>query len=149
MQATLAPTLYSNLRVIFRGKVIDVERRTTEGFARGKAKFVSFDGGSQMEVQFQNENLIAVVDGQVRCLVPDLICVLESDTAEPITTEGLRYGQRVVVVGISTPAMMRTPEALNVFGPACFGLDAPFQPVEDMIAAEETIQEPVAARGVG
>ena len=47
MQATLAPTLYSNLRVIFRGKVIDVERRTTEGFARGKAKFVSFDGGSQ------------------------------------------------------------------------------------------------------
>jgi DUF917 family protein len=147
MQATLASTLYSHLRVIFRGKVVDVERRTTEGFARGKAKFVSFDGGSQMEVQFQNENLIAVVDGKVRCIVPDLICVLESDTAEPITTEGLHYGQRVTVVGISTPAMMRTPEALNVFGPACFGLDAPFQPVEDLIAPEETTEEFVTATG--
>jgi len=147
MQATLASTLYSHLRVIFRGKVVDVERRTTEGFARGKAKFVSFDGGSQMEVQFQNENLIAVVDGQVRCIVPDLICVLESDTAEPITTEGLHYGQRVTVVGISTPAMMRTPEALNVFGPACFGLDAPFQPVEDLIGPQETTEKFVTAIG--
>lgn len=130
LQAALAPTLYSNLRVIFRGKVVDVERRTLEGFARGRAKFTSFEGHSQMEVQFQNENLVAMVDGQVRCVVPDLICVLEADTAEPITTEGLRYGQRVTVVGISTPDMMRTPEALNVFGPGCFGLKHTFTPVE-------------------
>jgi DUF917 family protein len=147
MQAILAPTLYSHLRVIFRGKVVDVERRTTEGFARGKAKFASFDGGSQLEVRFQNENLIAVVDGQVRCVVPDLICALESDTADPITTEGLRFGQRVTVVGISTPAMMRTPEALHVFGPACFGLDVPFQPVEDLNAPEQAIGEFVATTG--
>jgi hypothetical protein len=79
---------------------------------------------------FQNENLVAEVDGQVRAIVPDLICVLEAESAEPITTETLRYGQRVVVVGISTPALMRTPEALAVFGPACFGLDQPFVPVE-------------------
>ena len=44
-------------------------------------------------------------------------------TAEPITTETLRYGQRVTVVGISTPALMRTPAALAMFGPAAFGLD--------------------------
>lgn len=137
MREVLAPTLYSHLRVIFRGKVVDVERRTTEGFARGTARFVSFDGDSQMAVRFQNENLIAEVDGEVRCLVPDLICVLESDTAEPVTTEALRYGQRVTVVGISTPDMMRTPQALGVFGPGCFGLDAAFRPVEDLIAADD------------
>jgi DUF917 family protein len=130
IREALSSTLYSHLRVLFRGKVVDVERRTTEGFARGTVKFVSFDGQSNLEIRFQNENLIAVVDGEVRAIVPDLICVLESDTAEPITTEGLRYGQRVTVVGISTPAMMRTPEALDVFGPACFGLEDPFQPVE-------------------
>ena len=79
---------------------------------------------------FQNENLVAFVDGAVRCLVPDLICVLEADTAEPITTETLRYGQRVTVVGISTPDLMRTPEALATFGPAAFGLDHAFVPVE-------------------
>jgi len=126
----LAPTLYSELRVLFRGKVVDVERRTLEGFARGRARFRSDGGDSAMEVEFQNENLVAVVDGVVRCIVPDLIVVLEADTAEPITTEGLRYGQRVVVVGISTPDLMRTPEALATFGPAAFGLDREFAPVE-------------------
>jgi DUF917 family protein len=130
IRAALAPTLYSHLRVLFRGKVVDVERRTLEGFARGRARFTGYDGTSELELRFQNENLVAEVDGEVVCTVPDLICVLEADTAEPITTEGLRYGQRVTVVGISTPDLMRTPEALAVFGPACFGLDVDFDPVE-------------------
>jgi uncharacterized protein len=130
LRDALAPTLYSHLRVLFRGKVVDVERRTVEGFARGRARFRSHGGDSAMEVEFQNENLVAVVDGVVRCVVPDLIVVLEADTAEPITTEGLRYGQRVTVVGISTPDLMRTPAALATFGPAAFGLDRQFAPVE-------------------
>ena len=133
MTDALSSTLYNQLRVLFRGKVIDVERRTLEGFARGKARFISFDGLSELVISFRNENLIAVVDGEVCCSVPDLICVLEEDTAEPITTEGLRYGQRVTVIGISTPDLMRTPEALKVFGPSCFDLDNSFVPVEDLV----------------
>ncbi len=133
LRTALAATIYTHLRVLFRGKVVDVERRTVEGFARGTVRFVSFEGDSRLEITFQNEHLVAVVDGEVRCTVPDLICVLEDDTAEPITTEGLRYGQRVTVVGISTPDLMRTPEALAVFGPACFGLDVPFRPVEELV----------------
>jgi DUF917 family protein len=130
LRAALAPTLYRHLRVLFRGTVVDVDRRTVEGFARGRARFTSFGGDSTMEVEFQNENLVATVDGVVRCIVPDLIVVLEADTAEPITTEGLRYGQRVTVVGISTPDLMRTPEALATFGPGAFGLEPEFVPVE-------------------
>jgi len=132
LAGALAATAYSDLRVLFRGKVSDVERRTEAGFARGRARAVSFDGAHELELRFQNENLLALVDGQVRCLVPDLVCVLESETAEPITTETLRYGQRVVVVGISTPALMRTPEALATFGPAAFGLSHEFTPVEEL-----------------
>ena len=130
LATALAGTLYTHLRVLFRGKVSDVERRTEAGFARGRAAAVSFDGAHKLEILFQNENLVALVDGTVRCLVPDLICVLEADTAEPITTETLRYGQRVTVVGISTPDLMRTPEALATFGPAAFGLPHTFFPVE-------------------
>jgi DUF917 family protein len=126
----LRETPYPHLRVLFRGKVSDVERRTEAGFARGRAAAVSFDGGHKLEIVFQNENLVALVDGEVRCLVPDLICVLEAETAEPITTETLRYGQRVTVVGISTPDLMRTPAALATFGPTAFGLHHPFVPVE-------------------
>ncbi|ETK30607.1 DUF917 domain-containing protein [Microbispora corallina] len=130
---TMAGTLYDKVRVLFRGKVVDVERRTEAGFARGHATIAAFDGPRTLELTFQNEHLVARAGGEVRCVVPDLICVLEADTGEPITTEGLRYGQRAVVVGISTPDLMRSPEALGVFGPRAFGLDMEFQPVEDLV----------------
>jgi len=85
-----------------------------------------------MEIEIQNENLIARVGGVVKAIVPDLICIMDSETAEPITTENLRYGQRVSVMAVAVPEIMRTPEALAVFGPSCFGLDHPFVPIETM-----------------
>jgi hypothetical protein len=51
---------------------------------------------------------------------------------EPITTEGLKYGQRVRVLGISAAPIMRSPEALAVFGPQAFGLADPFVPLEQL-----------------
>ena len=81
---------------------------------------------------FQNEYLIARCNNQLLAIVPDLICVVDSETAEPITTEMLRYGQRVKIMGVSVPPIMRTPEALAVFGPHAFGLDEPFQPIETL-----------------
>ncbi len=127
----LASTLYRHLRTLFEGKVVDVDRRTTEGFAKGVARIAPVDGnGGDLEIRFQNENLIATLEGTVLAIVPDLICVLDSESAEPITTEGLRYGQRVRVVGISTPEMMRTRDALKAFGPTAFGLAEEFIPVE-------------------
>ena len=111
----LAQTPYSYARVIFEGKVADVLRRTTGGFARGHATVAALDNGSALELSFQNEHLIARVDGEVRGIVPDLICVLDAETAEPITTEAIRYGQRVKVMVVSAPPIMRTPEALAVF----------------------------------
>ncbi|MCQ9388482.1 DUF917 domain-containing protein [Brevibacterium sp. 50QC2O2] len=130
LSAALNDTLYNKVVPLFEGKVVDVERTTDRGFTLGHALFTADDGG-ELRITFQNENLVAVRDGQIVAGVPDLICVLEADTAEPITTERLRFGQRVRVIGISTPDMMRTPEALNVFGPSCFGLDHEFVPVED------------------
>jgi DUF917 family protein len=132
LAAALRDTLYGHLRVLFRGKMTDVERRTEAGFARGRAAAASFDGAHKLELHFQNENLVALVDDEVRCVVPDLVCVLDTERGEPITTETLRYGQRVTVVGISTPALMRTPEALATFGPAAFGLPYEFRPVEQL-----------------
>jgi hypothetical protein len=33
---------------------------------------------------------------------------------------------------VSTPAIMRSPEALAVFGPRAFGLDCEFTPIEEL-----------------
>lgn len=131
LRAELATTHYRHGLELFRGKIIDVARRTEGGFARGDVTIRGFDSDDVCELAFQNENLICRVNGETRALVPDLICVLEHETGEPITTEGLRFGQRVVVFGISTPQVMRTPEALRIFGPQAFGLSEEFIPVEE------------------
>lgn len=128
-------TLYSFAKVIWSGKVSDMQRETKNGFSVGRAKidgFGAYDG--TMEIEIQNENLIARVKGVVKAIVPDLICIMDSETAQPITTEGLRYGQRVTVISVSVPEMMRTPEALDVFGPSCFGLSEPYTKIEELTA---------------
>ena len=90
------------------------------------------DAGRRIDIQFQNEHLLAREGDRVLAIVPDLIAILDAATAEPITTEGLKYGQRVTVLGISAAPIMRSPEALAVFGPQAFGLDAPFTPIEQI-----------------
>jgi DUF917 family protein len=127
----LRPTVYGAPHVIFEGKVEDVFRRTTEGFARGSARIRGFSRDRVLAIEFQNEHLIATVDGEVLAVVPDLICVLDLETGEPITTEGMRYGQRVRVITITPPEIMRTPEALAVFGPRAFGIDHEYRPREE------------------
>jgi uncharacterized protein len=135
----LVETIYGYGSVVFAGQVTDVLRRTTEGFARGYASIES-DDGEVLQITFQNEHLVARVDGEVRGIVPDLICVLEAETAEPITTEVIRYGQRVKVMVVSTPKMMRSPEALAVFGPRAFGLEEEFLPIEDLVREKGAIR---------
>lgn len=128
----LAETSYSPARMIYEGKIIEVARRTAEGFALGSVRIAPLLGGietDEMAIEFQNENLIAQVGGEVRAVVPDLICILDSETAEPITTEDLRYGQRVKVMAVQVPEIMRTPEALAVWGPRHFGFDMDYRPI--------------------
>jgi uncharacterized protein len=113
---------------IFTGKLVDVQRRTVGGFARGEllAEGLGSYRGDWMHIAFQNENLVAWrgdrdKHGEVVACVPDLICMIESETGEPITTEQLRYGLRVTVLGIPCTDKFRTPQALKVVGPAAFG----------------------------
>ena len=120
-------------KVLFDGKVVDLLRETTRGFAIGKLILQSIDGrGEPMEIVFQNEFLSARVGDRYLATAPDLICILDRETAEPITTESLRYGQRIKVVGVSVPPVMRTPEALKVWGPRVFGVDRDYIAIEDM-----------------
>jgi DUF917 family protein len=119
--------------VVFRGKVSDVRRRTERGFARGEATMRGLDGdaGSELVVHFQNEHLVALRNGEIVVSVPDLITILDAETGHPITTEGLRYGFRVVVLGIPCDPRWRTPRGLELVGPRYFGYDIEYMPVEE------------------
>lgn len=123
---------YQHCRVLFEGKTVDLLRETRGGWAMGRVVIEGTGSclGRRCAIQFQNEHLVAREGERVLAIVPDLIAILDAATAEPITTEGLKYGQRVAVVGISAAPIMRSPEALAVFGPQAFGLDEPFVPLE-------------------
>lgn len=137
LSAFLKDTIYGLGTVLARGKIIDVERSVTDGFTQGRTRIEEFgDDTGNVEIQFRNENVIAFRDGEVLAIVPDLITVFDIDTGTPINTESLRFGQRVAVYGISTPDIMRTPAALDVFGPHAFGLEEQWTPLEDLVRAE-------------
>ena len=103
-------------KILFQGKIVDVERRTAAGFARGKVIIEGLGAytSGQMSIEFQNENLIARVDEDVVCIVPDLICVVDTERGEPITTELLRYGFRVTVLGFPAPELWKDPQGLRL-----------------------------------
>lgn len=109
--------------LLFEGKIADVERRTQSGFARGTASIVPDGRRKHMRIRFQNENLIADVDGRTLAATPDLIIVIDADTGLAITTEAMRYGQRVVVIAAPADARWYTPAGLDLVGPAYFGYD--------------------------
>jgi DUF917 family protein len=112
----------ANGTTLFRGKVVDLVRRTTRGFARGRVSLAAFGASEdQMEIEFQNENLVARRGEEVVCSVPDLITMLSLEGGEPIGTGALRYGLRVAVIGMPAPKELKTEAALHVVGPAAFG----------------------------
>lgn len=118
-------------RVLFDGKVQDILRETTAGFAIGKVRLTALsDPDTEMMVTFQNEFSRASIGARTLAIVPDLITILDRETGEPITTENLGYGQRVKVVAIAAAENMRTPEALEVIGPRCFGIQEDFEALE-------------------
>lgn len=122
---------------LFKGKIVDVKREVRGAFNFGT---VMLEGiGEYKEhsayVEFQNENLSAVVDGRIVATVPDLICLVDSNTYTPVPTDALKYGKRVLVVGLRCFERWRTEAGLALVGPRYFGLDTDYIPIEERFKA--------------
>lgn len=119
---------------LFKGKVSDINRKTETGFARGVATFEGLyeNKGETLQLRFQNEHLIAQTENRLLCVTPDLIAVLDAETGLPITTEGIRYGARCVVIGIPCHPKWRTEKGIATVGPKYFGYEVDYVPVEDL-----------------
>jgi DUF917 family protein len=118
-------------KVLYQGKVRDVERRATEGFLRGRTQLEGIGDwrGTAMRIDFQNEWIVAWLEGQPIAMSPDLICVLDSVGGEAIGTETIRYGQRATVIALPPPRVFLTPKGLEHVGPRAFGYDIDFKSV--------------------
>lgn len=118
---------------LFKGKICDVLREVRAGFNFGKVVLEGigdYKGGSAY-VEFQNENLSAVVNGELLATTPDLICLVDTETFTPVPTDALKYGKRIMVVGLKCFPLWRTEEGLKLVGPRYFGLDTDYIPLEE------------------
>jgi DUF917 family protein len=122
---------------LISGKIQDVERRTTSGFAAGSViiEGLGQDSGRLVRLELQNENLVALERGRVLASVPDLISVLDTETADAIGTERIAYGQRVTVIGFACDPIWRTGPGIALTGPRAFGYDFDYVPVEELAGA--------------
>lgn len=124
---------------IFTGKIVDINREfgseLTKGFTLGQ---ITMEGtgtfkNKTAKVDFQNEWLNLTIDGEVKCMTPDLIVVLDPDVGEPIRTDIVKYGYRAKIVVIPANERMRTPKGIEIFGPKYFGYNMDYVPVESLV----------------
>jgi hypothetical protein len=116
-------------RQLLEGKVTSCWNETRDGFGFGSVTLEPLPAGEPITVQFQNEFLVAYRGDQVLATTPDIISFLDAESLATITSDSVRYGQRVKVLVIQAPALLRSPEALRVVGPRAFGLDFDYIPI--------------------
>jgi uncharacterized protein len=90
---------------------------------------VEEDRGRVAEIAFKNEYLILSLDGEVALTVPDLITLAETETGTPVSTDIVRPGLRVTVLGLPASCLLTTAAALKSVGPGAFGYDLAYVPL--------------------
>ena len=123
---------------LFRGKVSDVARRTTDSFLRGTVRIDGFDAdaGHTFAIEFQNEFSVGYLDEAPWVMTPELICVIDRDTGRALGTERIRYGQRVEVIALPAPSLLLTDRGIELTGPRAFGYDLDFRSVFEQASGE-------------
>ncbi|KAK2813404.1 hypothetical protein FQN50_000720 [Emmonsiellopsis sp. PD_5] len=137
-------------KILFRGKIIAVERRLFKGHSYGEITIEQLakdereecgDGNSNiptsqpvaiggvLKIPFKNENIYAKhispeAGGKERyiAMVPDLIAVLDTQSGRALGVPEFRYGVLVTVLGIAcSPRWTDTARGLEIGGPVAFG----------------------------
>jgi DUF917 family protein len=121
--------------LLFTGLVTRKEWESRDGYMFGTTHIEGTGAfaGRAMRVWFKNENLVAWLDDVPLVTGPDLIMILDEASGEPYTNARLDAGHRVGVIGSVAAPQYRTEAGLRMLGPAHFGFDLPYRPIEAVI----------------
>jgi hypothetical protein len=122
--------------LLFKGKVSKKEPEECEEYYQG-AHTIAGTGeftGHEFNIWFKNENHISWLDGKPYVASPDLICVVDLKTGEPITNPAMDVGNEVAVLGVRADEAFRSEAAIKELGPKHFGFkDIPYVPIEKIL----------------
>lgn len=129
---------------IISGKIVDIDRNTGGGFVTGGVVIeplkTAESNADPVYVHFQNELLLAhkgtkasdMSQESLLACTPDLISILDHETGQPITTEQLRYGQRIELIAYPCDPKWRTAKGIEVAGPSYFGYGVEYVAIENL-----------------
>lgn len=121
--------------MLFQGVVSRREwEDTSEGYMEGTTYFegTAEDTGSVARIWFQNEHHVLWRDGRVRAMSPDIIAVVDTEWADPISNTQLDVGQEVSVLGFRSSDAYRSGPALEATSPRHYGLDLDWVAIEEL-----------------
>jgi len=125
---------------LFRGTVITMRAGDVRAHYLANAEIEGLEeyAGKEMEIVFKNEAMMGRIDGEVVTVFPDLLCIVDPETARGLMTANIQAGTKVAVVGL--PAHKRLRECLKTetgqeaFGPARFGYpEVKYEPIETLV----------------
>ncbi|KAF1959344.1 DUF917-domain-containing protein [Byssothecium circinans] len=144
-------------RVLFKGKIVGVERKLWMGHIYGEVIVEGSDTlyMGKIKIPFKNENIAAIRlhEGQenktgeeknedVLAIVPDLISVIDAQNGEAIGTPEYRYGLLVLVIGITASERWTSKKGIEIGGPKSFGLDhLEYKPLGKFVKPVSVIDE--------
>ncbi|KAF1932111.1 hydantoinase [Didymella exigua CBS 183.55] len=144
-------------RVLFKGKIVGVERKLWNGHVYGEVIIEGTDAqcSDKVKIPFKNENIAAIRmhDGEecktgeecnedVLAIVPDLIAVIDAHNGEAIGTPEYRYGLLVLVIGITASERWTSPKGIEIGGPNSFGLNhLTYKPLGKFVKPVSVIDE--------
>ena len=159
-------------KVLFRGKIVAVERRLYKGHSHGAVHIAAFDQGDEedeaagnslvrraeavvtggkVKIPFKNENIFVehtAEDGTVSFIatVPDLIAVIDNGSGRALGVPEFKYGYHVTVIGIAcSPRWTDTEFGIEVGGPKAFGYSMPYKALGTYVEPRSVIEEFKAA----
>ncbi|MFK7733268.1 MAG: DUF917 domain-containing protein [Pseudomonadales bacterium] len=117
-------------KLLLQGVITACEARVESGFTLGFVEVSGTDSyrGDTARIEFKNENMTASINGELRVTIPDLICVLNTQSNEALTHPNAECGMKIAVLVLPAPPHFTSPAGLKAFGPAYLGLDQDFIP---------------------
>ena len=117
--------------VLAEGKRTDFEDEDRIGYYWGTTTIQS-DAGDEYKIWFKNENHVCWKNGEPFVSSPDLICVVDRHTGEPIPNPKMRQAQEVAIIVLPCNERLRQDKIKKVLDPQYFGFeDISYVPVEE------------------
>jgi len=126
--------------VLFAGSVASTQEEEKMGFYYTVVDLLGSgaDEGRVARLVIKNETMLLSIEGSIRVIFPDLVCMLEPGTGRGVMSVELAAGKSLTLVGVRCHERLR--EALGsevgarAFSPARYGYpNLEYQPIEELV----------------